>query len=315
MTLLYRDPLFHLHDTGRHPECAARLKAVDAFLEDSGLAAKCDAAAWQPASIEQVARNHSPQHIEQVKRLCENGGGQIDADTVTSPQSYNAAMLAAGAACDAVDKVLQGDATQALAIVRPPGHHAVQKRAMGFCLFNNIAVAARHAIAAHEVDRVLIVDWDVHHGNGTQDVFWEDEQVGFFSSHRYPFYPGSGAKDETGEGAGLGATLNLPFEYGVSRDEFLSAFAVALNDIASRLKPQLILLSAGFDAHRLDPVGSLGLESEDFAALTRQVQDVAQQYAGGRLVSLLEGGYHPQKLAESVGAHLQTLLEAEQNGD
>jgi len=311
MTLLYRDPLFQLHETGRHPESAARLAAIDKHLEETRLAARCQTVEWQPATISQVARNHSPAHIEEVNLLCERGGGLIEADTVVSPRSYDAAMLAAGAACSAVDQVLTGGATQALALVRPPGHHAVQRRPMGFCLFNNIAIAARHALAAHDLDRVLIVDWDVHHGNGTQDVFWEDEQTGFFSAHRYPFYPGSGAHDETGQGAGLGATLNLPLEHGVTRKEYVEKFAVSLNKIAGRIKPQLVLLSAGFDAHAEDPVGSLGLEVEDFATLTTVVQDVARQYAAGKLVSLLEGGYNVKRLAESVGAHLKTLLDAE----
>ena len=182
---------------------------------------------------------------------------------------------------------------------------------MGFCLFNNIAIGAKEAIAAHQLDRVLIVDWDVHHGNGTQDMFWTDEQVGFLSIHRWPFYPGSGKGDETGSGQGLGTTRNLPIEYGTSRADYLAQFTTELADFASRVKPQLVLVSAGFDAHRQDPIGSLQLETEDFAELTQVVKQIAAEHAGGRLISVLEGGYHPARLAESVGLHLAGLLESE----
>ncbi len=179
---------------------------------------------------------------------------------------------------------------------------------MGFCLFNNVAVAARHAVKKHQLARVLIVDWDVHHGNGTQDIFYEDEQVYFFSSHRSPFYPGTGAANETGRGKGLATTFNLPLPYGVSRKEFLARFETMLSQATEKCKPELILVSAGFDAHHEDPVGSLSLETEDFAKLTELVQSVAKAQCGGKLVSLLEGGYHTQRLAECVGVHLKQLL-------
>jgi len=179
---------------------------------------------------------------------------------------------------------------------------------MGFCLFNNVAVGARMAIREFGLDRVMIVDWDVHHGNGTQDAFWEEGQVGFFSIHRWPFYPGTGAKDETGSGRGLGATLNVPIEFGVSRPDYLAAFRSALESIAERIRPQLVLISAGFDSHRADPIGSLGLETEDFEPLTRAVLDVANVHAGGRVVSMLEGGYDTSALAGCVEVHLRELL-------
>jgi acetoin utilization deacetylase AcuC-like enzyme len=181
---------------------------------------------------------------------------------------------------------------------------------MGFCLFNSIALAARHARSRHQVNRVLIVDWDVHHGNGTQDIFYDDPTVFFLSIHRYGygFYPGTGAADETGSGSGLGTTLNVPIRFGTSRGDYHDCFVRALETAADQVKPELVMVSAGFDAHRLDPIGNLGLETEDYAVLTRQVLDVAQAHAGGRLVSCLEGGYHWQATAESVQAHLVGLL-------
>jgi acetoin utilization deacetylase AcuC-like enzyme len=308
MTLLYASPLFLEHDTGAHPERALRLAAISRHLEAEGLASKCRQPEWNPASREQIGRLHLDTWYDQVRDYAAAGGGRIEADTVVSERSFDAATLAAGAVCDAVGRVLQGEDPTALCLVRPPGHHAVPKGAMGFCLFNNIAIGAKEAIAAHSLDRVLIVDWDVHHGNGTQDMFWTDEQVGFFSIHRWPFYPGTGEEGETGSGKGLGYTRNLPIEYGTSREDYLAHFETELSDFAARVKPQLVLLSAGFDAHRQDPIGSLQLETEDFAELTQIVRQIAAMHSDGKLVSVLEGGYHPDRLAESVGLHLQGLL-------
>ena len=218
--------------------------------------------------------------------------------------------MAAGTCVAAVDAVLKGKEHTALCLIRPPGHHATRTRSMGFCLFNNIALAAQHARAAHSLARVLIVDWDVHHGNGTQDIFYEDPQVMFFSIHRFGsgFYPGSGDRTETGHGKGLGTTLNVPVALGTPRQRYLAQFTQALETAAAKSKPELVLLDAGFDAHVKDPIGALGLETEDFAAMTRQVLQVARTHAGGRLVSCLEGGYNQAALAESVQAHLEELL-------
>jgi acetoin utilization deacetylase AcuC-like enzyme len=232
----------------------------------------------------------------------------LDSDTVLSTRSYDVARSAAGAACDAVDNVLTGRAQRAFCLVRPPGHHATRSRGMGFCLFNNVALAARRSIDRHGLERVLIVDWDVHHGNGTQEIFWEDPRVGYFSIHRHPFYPGTGEADETGGGAGLGTKLNLPIEFGTSRDEYLQKFRQGLEILGDRIRPQLVLISAGFDAHRLDPVGSLGLESEDFTPLTQAVLEITATYSQGRVVSMLEGGYNPAAVAESVERHVQQLF-------
>lgn len=308
MTLLYMDDKFLLHETGRHPECAERLEHVHAKLKNSDLLEQVTQAPIQRADDEDVKRVHSNAHIEKVRTLAEAGGGRIDADTVVSPDSADVAWLAAGTAVDAVSKVVAGEDTQALCLVRPPGHHAVPERAMGFCLLSNIAIAARTAIQRFDVNRVLIVDWDVHHGNGTQDTFYGDEQVTFFSAHRFPFYPGSGRKSETGRGKGLGTTVNLPLEFGVSRKDYLTAFETSLTKAADQCKPELVLISAGFDAHAEDPIGSLGLETEDFGQLTKLVQQVAATHANGRLISLLEGGYNVERLADCVELHLRTLL-------
>jgi acetoin utilization deacetylase AcuC-like enzyme len=311
MTLLYSSPSFLDHDTrSGHPERPERLRQITALLESSGLAARCATPEWQPAELEDIQRVHEPGYIESIERIASDGGGRPEPDTVVSSASFDVARLAAGAACHAVDRVLSGEDRTALCIVRPPGHHALPERAMGFCLFNSIAIAARCAVDKHNLDRVLIVDWDVHHGNGTQDIFYADGRVGFFSIHRWPFYPGTGASDETGTGTGLGMTRNVPVPFGTSRDAYRDAFRDGLEEIAARIKPQLVLVSAGFDAHREDPIGSLGLEVEDFGVLTNDVLDVASVHSGGRVVSLLEGGYNVERLAESVALHLEGLLDA-----
>lgn len=302
MLFLYYDSVFLEHDTGRHPENAGRLRPLEQLVL-SAQEGQVTRPLWQPIAWEQLVRVHDAEHVKTVDQLAAAGGGQIEVDTIVSSRSFDVARMAAGAVADGVMRVLRGNADRALCLVRPPGHHALADRPMGFCLFNNVAVGARVAIDEMGLDRVLIVDWDVHHGNGTQAMFWEDPQVGFFSMHRYPFYPGSGAASETGAGAGLGATRNLPIQFGTSRHDILARFTSELQHFAQRLQPQLVLISAGFDAHRADPIGSLGLESEDFATLTRAVREVANEYCQGKIVSVLEGGYNPAALAESVEVH------------
>jgi acetoin utilization deacetylase AcuC-like enzyme len=310
MTLLYYNPLFLEHQTGpHHPERPERLVMVMRQLERSGLAARCERPTWERVSSARLARVHRLDYAASVEAFARGGGGRIEEDTVCSPKSNEAALLAAGAVCDAVRRVVPGHDRQALCLVRPPGHHALNDAPMGFCLYNSVAIGARMAIAELELDRVLVVDWDVHHGNGTQATFWTDRQVGFLSIHRWPFYPGTGAANETGEGPGLGTTLNLPVEFGTSRESFIAQFRGGLERMAAKMRPQLILLSAGFDAHRDDPVGSLGLEIEDFADLTAILLDVAKAECGGRLVSALEGGYNTGALAGSVEAHLGEMLK------
>lgn len=312
MTLLYRHPLFLEHDTGpRHPERPQRLMAIERALERASLPARCTQPTWQPASPAELALAHHPEYVAQVAEFARRGGGHLDPDTVASSKSYDAAVLAAGAACDAVRRIIDGQDRQALCLVRPPGHHALAEAAMGFCLFGNVALAARTAIRQLQLNHVLIVDFDVHHGNGTQAIFWEDPQVSFLSIHRWPFYPGTGSHEETGTGRGLGTKLNLPIEFGTSRADYRAQFEMALSHLAAKTKPELVLISAGFDAHRADPVGSLGLETEDYESLTQIVLDAARAYAGGKVVSVLEGGYDVDALADCVTTHLSTMLARE----
>ena len=311
MTLLYTNPVFLEHQTGDHPECPERLVQISKQLNQTGLIDSCVRPNWSPASTGRLELVHSPEHIAAVRAFAERGGGQIEADTVCSGRSYEVACVAAGAVCDAVERVVRGEDRTALCLVRPPGHHALVNAPMGFCLFGNVAVAARVAVKELQLDRVLIVDWDVHHGNGTQDIFWDDAQVGFFSIHRSPFYPGTGAADETGSGVGLGATRNLPVRFGTSRADYLGRFRTQLEKFADRMRPQLILISAGFDSHREDPVGSLGLETEDFIPLTQILMEIANTHAEGRLVSVLEGGYNTAALAASVEVHLREFMQSE----
>ncbi|MBX7165392.1 MAG: histone deacetylase [Pirellulales bacterium] len=309
MTLLFTSKRFLDHETGAHPERPQRLIQVHRHLERVGLAARCEIPQWQPATDVELTRVHQPGYLPWLRDYCLRGGGRVEADTVVCPASAEVAEYAAGAVCEAVRRVLAGPQRQALCLVRPPGHHALAGEVMGFCLYNNVAIGARAALDEGRLSRVMIVDWDVHHGNGTQDTFWHDPQVAFFSAHRWPFYPGTGRAEETGSGPGLGLTRNLPCPMGIARSLYLDRVRAELEQFASRHPPELILISAGFDAHRDDPVGSLGLEVEDFAQLTEIVLDVAEAFSGGRVVSVLEGGYNPGILAACVEAHLATLLD------
>ncbi|MBX3413108.1 MAG: histone deacetylase [Pirellulales bacterium] len=312
MTLLYSDPLFLEHATGHHPERSERLHAIVRQLERTGLDQRCVRPTWAAATPERIGRVHAPDYLETLRRYAESGGGWIEEDTFVAPRSFEVAQSAAGAVCDAVERVVRGDQQSALCLVRPPGHHALPDGAMGFCLLGNVAIGARLATDELALDRVLIVDWDVHHGNGTQDIFWTDPRVAFFSIHRWPFYPGTGRAEETGTGDALGTIKNLPVEFGTRRGDYLKRFTYELERFANHIRPQLILVSAGFDAHRDDPVGSLGLETEDFAELTKVVLDIAATHCAGRLVSTLEGGYNTGVLAGCVELHLAELLQRDE---
>jgi acetoin utilization deacetylase AcuC-like enzyme len=307
MVTLYTDARMLDHvPPARHPERPERLRAVLRQLERTGLAAACAPGPVRPATDQDLLRVHTPNHLGRVGATA-GRGGQLEADTWTSPASDLAARLAAGAVVEAVAGVVQGTDPVAFCAVRPPGHHARPDGAMGFCLYGNIAVGARSALDGLGLDRLMIVDWDVHHGNGTQEIFYSAGQVSFLSVHRWPFYPGTGAADETGSGRGLGLIRNVPLPFGICRRDYLSAFQHNLESLADRERPQLVLISAGFDAHAEDPIGSLGLEVEDFVEMTEMVRDVARVHAGGRMVSVLEGGYNVPILAGCVEAHIRAL--------
>jgi acetoin utilization deacetylase AcuC-like enzyme len=310
MTILLADPMFKRHETGRHPEQPARLVAIQNRLENAGLVARCAKVGYSPLTEEEVRGIHTPAVVAKAKQFAESGGGWLESDTFVCPESFRVALAAAGACVAGVDQVMRGVDHTAFCLVRPPGHHATDRKSMGFCLFNNIALAANHARNAFGVERILIVDWDVHHGNGTQDIFFADPTVCFLSIHRFGhgFYPGTGNSDETGTRSGLGFNVNVPVPMGTSRAEYHAQFRNAVEKAADKIKPELILLSAGFDAHRRDPIGSLGLESEDFTDMTRVLLDVAKTHSHSRLVSCLEGGYHLEALAECAQAHLEELL-------
>ena len=308
MTLLYQSADFLNHKTGAHPESPERLATVTRRLTPTEEWKACTHKTPKPADLSGIFSIHGADYVAELGEFCEAGGGRIEEDTITSPQSFDVARLAAGAAIEATSKVIAGEDKTAFCATRPPGHHAIQCGPMGFCLFNNVAIAARHALATEQLDRLMIIDFDVHHGNGTQDAFYDDAQVAFFSVHRSPFYPGTGDRDETGTGQGLGTTLNLPLGFDTPREEMLRKTETELHTFASSFKPQLILLSAGFDAHRDDPVGNLHLETEDYGTLTDIVRSIAAEHCQGKLVSLLEGGYHPERLADCIQVHLRHLL-------
>ncbi len=309
-TWLVSHPVFLDHETGRHPECKERVSGISAHLSERGLLPSnrlIEPVACETSAIEAV---HTAAHHQRVRSCAAAGWGMLDPDTVCSPASYDVARQAAGAACALADQVLseQGPAG-GLVLCRPPGHHATPDRAMGFCLFNNVAILARHIQSAHRLERVMIVDWDVHHGNGTQDVFYDDPSVFYYSMHRYPFYPGTGSTSECGAGPGVGATFNLPLPAESSRAEVLDRFSSTVTHAAEQFRPDVLLVSAGFDAYVDDPVGGLSLEIEDFRQMTDLLTQLAAQSGTGKLISLLEGGYHLGALPEMVAQHLAGLTD------
>jgi acetoin utilization deacetylase AcuC-like enzyme len=302
---LYTHPACLRHSAGPgHPESPARLQSVLAALDEPGFASLIRAEAPR-ATRDQLARVHVAALIENVfANAPEQGFVRFDADTVMSPDSLEAALRAAGAVCAAVDAAIDGSATRAFCAVRPPGHPSTRTAAMGFCLFNNVAVGAAHAIAGHGIERVAIVDFDVHHGNGTQDIFWDDARVLYASSHQFPLYPGTGARSETG----AGNIVNAPLPPRSGSAEFRAAFGQVVLPALRAFKPQFIIISAGFDAHRLDPLADLNLDADDYAWATRELVDIAIMFASGRVVSSLEGGYSLTALRESTIAHVAALM-------
>ena len=292
------------HDAGRgHPERPARLEAVLAGADDAGLDEAIVRVEPRPATREELAAVHPPAYLDALERFCAAGGGDLDADTAVVPASWAAAVLAAGAGIDATERLRAGEGDAAFCAVRPPGHHATPTRAMGFCLLNSAAVTA--GVLASQGERVVIVDWDAHHGNGTQDAFWADGRVLYVSLHEYPLYPGTGRLLDRGEGDGLGTTLNLPLPAGATGDVYLAALDEVVAPVVERFAPTWLLVSAGFDAHRADPLTGLALSSGDFADLTRRVLAFAP---AGRRVLFLEGGYDLQALRDSTAACLAGLV-------
>lgn len=309
---LIAHPDFSRHDTGfGHPERPGRLHAIQSRLEETGLGNRLLDIAPRILEPDWLENVHTSRHVADVQRRCEQNTRLMDAgDTFICPASFEVGRLAAGAACEAVDAVMDDRSDAVFCATRPPGHHAERDRAMGFCLFNNAAVAARYIQDAHRLERILIIDWDVHHGNGTQHIFEEDPTVFYFSVHQYPHYPWfSGGSGETGIGAGKGTNLNAPLPAGSGDEQFLRAFDELLAPEMERFLPEFVIVSAGFDAHVDDPLSGTGVTEDGFAGMTRKARQIARLYANDRLISVLEGGYDLNGLARCVEYHLNALLE------
>jgi acetoin utilization deacetylase AcuC-like enzyme len=305
--ILYDDPVFREHDAGKgHPERPERLDALRRGLREAGLEARLRLAAPREATREELRRVHSEAH---VARVAATAGRTVrfDADTQAGPRSYAAALKAAGAVVDAVDRVLDGDCERAFCAVRPPGHHAEPDRVMGFCLFNSVGVAAAAALA-RGIKRVMVVDWDVHHGNGTQAMFDDDPRVLYLSSHEFPFYPGTGGLDEVGKGRGRGFTVNLPLPAGMGDAEYTRVYRQIVEPIGRAFDPQLLLVSAGFDPHIADPLAGMRVTERGFAELAAVCLSIAAGAAGGRAVFALEGGYDLDGIAKSAASVTSLLL-------
>ncbi len=294
------------HDTGwGHPEHVGRLRAITrALRQDPEFFHKIEHLEGRHASVEELELAHDPDYIRAVRHVIEQGGGRLDADTVTSRGSWDAATAGAGCVLSAVDLSVSGVHPRSFSAVRPPGHHAVYDRAMGFCLFGNVAIAAHYARQKHGLQRILIVDWDVHHGNGTQALVQSEPEIHFVSMHQWPWYPGTGAADDRGP---HGSVWNIPMPAGLPRDKYVAALERGIDAATNGFVPELILVSAGFDSLAGDPLGGFTLETEDFESLTRSLVARAESWCGGRLVSALEGGYAPDRLAEASLRHLAAL--------
>jgi acetoin utilization deacetylase AcuC-like enzyme len=308
--LLY-DPVFLDHLTGsEHPECPDRASHAYEAIKGSGLLKQCIPIGTKMCQMVDLERAHSQAYLTLAQKDISDGLSKLSTgDTVVCKDSWSVAQKATGGILNSLDQIIEGTIDQAFCLTRPPGHHATPNRGMGFCIFNHVAVAARRAQAIHGVGKVLIVDWDVHHGNGTQDIFYEDESVYFFSTHQSPWYPGTGSREETGTGKGLGYTKNHPLPAGSGYSEIVeNAFADDLAHRMDRFKPELVIISAGFDSRINDPLGDFLLEDSHFAELTKVMRTIADQYADGRVLSVLEGGYNLKGLASACVSHLQALV-------
>lgn len=305
---LVYDPIYLQHDTGLHVENARRLEAIVSHLEQTGLKQQLTAIKPRPATIAELSLVHREEHISHIREVAQQGGGWLDTDTVMSASSYEAALYAAGGVIKATEAVMDGEVDSAFALVRPPGHHATPRRAMGFCLFNNVAVAARYALARYGLEHILIIDFDVHHGNGTQEAFYDDPQVLYISTHQHPLYPGTGSISETGDGAARGTTVNIPLPSGCGDDEYEQVFTRIIVPAAERFNPQLIMVSAGYDLHWADELALMQVSISGFARMIEIIRGLADELCDGRLVLSLEGGYHLEALAASVKTTFDVLL-------
>ncbi len=298
--LVYSDEYLK-HDTGDHPENSKRLEAILNYLKEKNLLKNLVSILPKKAKEKEIEYIHSPSYIQEVGEICRRGGGFLDPDTPVSKDSFEVALLAAGGVFSAIDRIVD-DLDSAFCLIRPPGHHALKSKGMGFCLFNNVSLGARYAQKKYNLKKVLIIDWDVHHGNGTQEAFYRDPSVLYFSLHRYPYYPGTGDIEEIGEGEGKGYTVNVPLPPGCGNSDYIYIFKELLSPIANEFKPDITLISAGFDAHQDDPLGGMSLASQGYGVLTSLVKEFSQG-----IVSCLEGGYNLKALRESVFTHLDSL--------
>lgn len=311
-TGLVYHPQYLEHDMGvGHPESPDRLRAIISRLQHSGVLRRLVRIEPFPAADEWITQVHTASYVESLKRRAPTSGHvSLDPDTSMSAGSLSAAYLAAGGALAAIDAIVAGTVEHVFCAVRPPGHHAERDHAMGFCLFNNVAIAARYLQRHHAMARVLVVDWDVHHGNGTQHIFDDDPSLLFFSTHQYPYYPGTGRGTEAGVGRGAGATINVPMKAGEGDDAYREVFQDVLIPAADAFQPDFVIVSAGFDAHKDDPLAGMGLTEEGYADLTRMVVSIAKRHSQGRLLSCLEGGYNLHALSASVERHVLALLDS-----
>lgn len=299
------DPAYFKHDTGpEHPESVERLKAVQEGLDSIHNTLPIKA---REAIRDELLLVHTPEYVDKILNMNVTEIEMLDPDTAVSPGSKTAALMAVGGVLEAVKRVIDSSIGQAFCAVRPPGHHAEPGKAMGFCLFNNIAIGAAYALDHPDIDRVAILDWDLHHGNGTQNAFYDSKKALYISLHQFPFYPGTGSSLERGAGEGTGYTVNIPMPHGSGVEEYRDAFDVTVMPALEDFKPDLILISAGFDAHRDDPLGHIDLTTDYYGEMTSLLKQVALKYCKGRIVSVLEGGYNPQALKESVQIHMKEL--------
>ncbi|MGQ9475687.1 MAG: histone deacetylase family protein [Actinomycetota bacterium] len=311
-TAVFYDPLYLEHDTGLgHPERAERLEKALEMLERTGLAEKVRLLSPRDATVEEIELVHPRAYIESVKRVADSGGGWLDPDTHVGTRSYQAALRSAGAALEGLERIFEGEIDNAFCLARPPGHHATATRGMGFCLFNNNAVAARFAMERFGISRVFILDWDAHHGNGIQDIFYRDDRVLYVSLHQYPHYPGSGSYRELGEGKGEGYTVNFPLPARTGEEVYLSAFEQVIIPLALRYQPELVLVSAGYDGHFSDPLCSMLLRSTSYAEMAARLKRLAAETCGGRLLVCLEGGYNLSAVARSIANTVAVLAGEE----